>query len=551
VHTFTLVEGSYDQDNALFEIYDGELFAKASLDYESKRDHQIRIRATDAEGLFKEKGFRLSVVNGPDAPTGLILNPSSIAENLEKNAIVGTLTAVDADSDERHTFALVDPSDSSLTDNASFSVSGNVLKSRQVLDFENKNSYRINIRVTDADKLTFERSLQIDVKDTNDAPIGLQLDKDNLQENLPPATLVASITAIDPDAVDQHEYYIAGGEHATYFLIEESQLVTKKPADYETTPQLEVIIGARDSGRSTVEIAFTLTVNDGNDAPVDIFLSQNEVNETSPIGHEIGVLSTIDPDLADVHSYAVLAMDGDPTGSESVFVIDGNLLKVGDPEKLDYESSRKHQLVIQSRDQDGQVTEKEFEISISDGPEAPTDILLTSSSVPENSPVKTNVGDLLTIDPDGEKPLVEMATDDDTLDNEKFYVYRGQLKTNESFNHEETPSFLVRLTAVDETGLRIEKDFTIEVSDIPEPPEGITLGDSTIDENLPAGSIVGKLAAQDPDATDEFEFNFIKGDGDAHNSLFSIDGDELKTEASFDYEDKALYSVRVAVIDST
>ena len=234
--------------------------------------------------------------------------------------MVGSLTAVDADPDERHSFALIEPEDSSSTDNDSFTISGNVLKSRQVLDFENKSIYRIHVRVTDKDKLTFEQSVVINVEDANDAPIGLQIDKDNLQENLPISTVVASIAAIDPDAVDEHQFYIAGGEHASYFSIEESNLVTKKPADYETSPQLEIIIGAEDSEKATVEIEFTLTVNDGNDAPQGIILSKNEVNETSPNGHEISVLSTIDPDLVDVHSYSLLALDGDPIEAKIIFL---------------------------------------------------------------------------------------------------------------------------------------------------------------------------------------------------------------------------------------
>ena len=244
-------------------------------------------------------------------------------------------------------------------------------------------------------------------------------------------------------------------------------------------------------------------------------------------------------------------MDGDPTEANHIFTIEGNLLKVGIPKTWITNLTVNIGSQIQSKDQDGLVIEEEFEIIVSDGPEAPSNILLSNTAVPENSPAKTKVGDLLTVDPDGEKPLVELTADDDTLDNEKFHIYRGQLKTNDSFNHEVTPSFLIRLTAVDETGLSIEKDFTIEVSDIPEAPEGITLGDSTINENLPSGSIVGQLTPQDPDTTDEYEFKLISGDGDANNNLFSVERDELKTKASFDYETKALYSVRIQVQDST
>ena len=60
-HTYTLVAGSGDADNAGFEIVDTRLVTKALFDHEAKASLSVRVRATDAGGLFTEKVFTIDV----------------------------------------------------------------------------------------------------------------------------------------------------------------------------------------------------------------------------------------------------------------------------------------------------------------------------------------------------------------------------------------------------------------------------------------------------------------------------------------------------------
>ncbi len=55
----------------------------------------------------------------------------------------------------------------------------------------------------------------------------------------------------------------------------------------------------------------------------------------------------------------------------------------------------------------------------------------------------------------------------------------------------------------------------------------------------------------DPDSGDSFTYTLVTGNGDQDNGSFTIDGNLLKTQASFDFEAKSLYSIRVRTTDST
>ncbi|UOQ90153.1 Ig-like domain-containing protein [Agromyces endophyticus] len=76
-------------------------------------------------------------------------------------------------------------------------------------------------------------------------------------------------------------------------------------------------------------------------------------------------------------------------------------------------------------------------------------------------------------------------------------------------------------------------------------PSDLTLSNDDVLENEPAGTVVGTLALVDEDPAATPAFTLVSGTGDADNSSFTITGSTLKTAASFDYEVKQSYSIRV------
>ncbi len=81
-------------------------------------------------------------------------------------------------------------------------------------------------------------------------------------------------------------------------------------------------------------------------------------------------------------------------------------------------------------------------------------------------------------------------------------------------------------------------------------PTDIALSNASVAENKPAGTTVGTLSATDPDLAESFMFALVAGTGAADNGSFTIAGTTLKTAASFDYETKNSFSIRIRVRDS-
>ena len=80
-------------------------------------------------------------------------------------------------------------------------------------------------------------------------------------------------------------------------------------------------------------------------------------------------------------------------------------------------------------------------------------------------------------------------------------------------------------------------------------PTDISLSEYRVGENEPVGTVVGTFSTTDPDAGDTFTYSLVAGTGDEDNGSFTIDGNQLKTAAVFDYETKSSYSVRVRSTD--
>jgi hypothetical protein len=71
-----------------------------------------------------------------------------------------------------------------------------------------------------------------------------------------------------------------------------------------------------------------------------------------------------------------------------------------------------------------------------------------------------------------------------------------------------------------------------------------------VEENKPAGALVGILSAIDPDIADLHTFFRVPGDGSDDNDKFEIvNGNQLKTRESFDYEANKSFKVRVRATD--
>ena len=100
-------------------------------------------------------------VTSGNAPSDVILTPSTIEENNSIGDVIGSFTATDQDSEDTHVFYLV--SGTGDQDNEAFSIDSGQLFSKVVFDFETKNSYSIRVGVIDNTGNVFEKQLIINI----------------------------------------------------------------------------------------------------------------------------------------------------------------------------------------------------------------------------------------------------------------------------------------------------------------------------------------------------------------------------------------------------
>jgi uncharacterized delta-60 repeat protein len=89
--------------------------------------------------------------------------------------------------------------------------------------------------------------------------------------------------------------------------------------------------------------------------------------------------------------------------------------------------------------------------------------------------------------------------------------------------------------------------ISIEVTSVNDAPSDITLSSSSVNEFLPAGTVVSSLTATDPDTGDSLTFTFCGGPDDAS---FTLAGNTLSAAASFDTDVKSAYNICIRAADA-
>jgi hypothetical protein len=284
-----------------------------------------------------------------------------------------------------------------------------------------------------------------------------------------------------------------------------------------------------------------------NDAPTGIALSATTVAENASVGTAVGTLSTTDADAGDTFTYTLVSGPG--SADNASFTIDGSTLKTA--ASLNFEGKNSYAVRVRTTDAGGRTTDKKFTITVTNVNEAPIGIALSATRITENAAAGTTVGTLSTTDVDaGNTFTYTLVSGAGSDDNASFTIVGNTLRTAATFNFEAKNSYSVRISTTDAGGLTTEKQFTITVTNVNERPTNITLSATSVAENAAVGTAVGTLSTTDVDAGDTFTYTLVSGPGSNDNASFTIDGSTLKTAASFNFEGKSSYAVRVRTTDA-
>ncbi len=285
-----------------------------------------------------------------------------------------------------------------------------------------------------------------------------------------------------------------------------------------------------------------------NSPPTSINLTALDISENEAIGTFIGIFSSNDPD-SDGFTYTLV--EGDSSADNANFLISGDSLKSN--LSFNFENQASHSIRVQSDDGNGGTFQIVFTISITDKNEPLNSISLSSNRIPENEAIGTFIGIFSSNDPDSDGFTYTLVEGDSSADNANFLISGDSLKSNLSFNFENQASHFIRVQSDDGNGNTFEMVFTIIVTDV---STTTILSNRLIDENASIGMEIGILRSSEGNGNlvNDYTYTLVSGVGDSDNDSVSLVGDTLKSAAVFDYERKALYSIRIrstSTIDGT
>ena len=491
----------------------------------------------DKEGFFSQP-FLIKVTNENDPPTGIELNADSIAENIEGRVVIGTVRTVDEDIDDEHVYAV---------DDTAFGFDGNKLITHTPFDYESQDSAMIVITSTDGiDKVL--RNFTIYVTDVNDAPSAIQLTHTSVAENDSIGTLVGTLSTMDDDLLgdnprDTHLYRLVNDNdsESKFFRISGDRLEIDTTFNYEIQSSYDLVLVTTDRDGASLQQSFTITIEDVNDVPTSLSLSNDVVKEKQESYTVMGILSTDDeddPNMDSVYTYSV---------NNDTFTIDNDTLKTN--RELDFETQSEYLVAITTLDGRGGTRTQDFPLKVSNVNEPPTAITLSTDQIAENNPSDTLIGILSTTDED----LLNNNKSNDThsytlvedTDKNIFTIQADRLKTKVRFNYEQRESYPISILVTDKEGSAHMESFTIAIQDRNDVPLDISLSKNTVTENKNIGTVIGILSTDDEDDPNMDSVYTYS----VNNEVFNIDEDTLKTNGELDFETLRNYDIGITVED--
>ena len=179
---------------------------------------------------------------------------------------------------------------------------------------------------------------------------------------------------------------------------------------------------------------------------------------------------------------------------------------------------------------------------------APTDLILSNTTVTEDHPQNSFIGHLVTVDPDPSDTfhydLIDSGIGCPGTDNIYFSLTENNLHSNSSFDFETKPSYAICIRTTDNHDLYFKKPFTITIADVNEPPQIETIEFPAINEQTLMEIMI---TASDPD----LPANLLTFSLSGEPSGATITSDGVFTWTPSESQGPADYTFDVCVSDGT
>lgn len=258
------------------------------------------------------------------------------------------------------------------------------------------------------------------------------------------------ITNVDftlTDSIDKSSFGIFNyGGDSEFKNNNRAALKTRKIYNHEEQNSYNVQVQAKDNFDKVFTKNFIITINDVNESPSALTLSNNNIDENQPIGTIIGTFTTFDEDLGNTFSYSLATGIGD--NDNTSFDISGNSLISN--QVFDYETKNSYTIRVRTTDNTNLTFEEVFTITINDLTE---NIILSNHFIPERQTIGYEIG-TLSITPANENLQLSL------INNTDFIIENNILKTNKIFYAKDQIYYTITLRASNEL-YSFDKDITL------------------------------------------------------------------------------------------
>ena len=193
-------------------------------------------------------------------------------------------------------------------------------------------------------------------------------------------------------------------------------------------------------------------------------LSSDSISENQPAGSEVGRFSVVGGGSA---TYSLV--NGTGSGGNSNFTLSTTgVLKTA--KSFDYEQNQEYSIRVRGSSSGKTSVNKVFTVKILDVDEIPLIIALSSRSISENQPARSEVGRFSVAG--GGSATYSLVNGTGSGGNSNFTLSpTGVLKTAKSFDYEQTQEYSIRVGASSPGKVSTEEVFTVNLADIFEPSQ--------------------------------------------------------------------------------
>jgi uncharacterized protein with PIN domain len=253
-----------------------------------------------------------------------------------------------------------------------------------------------------------------------------------------------------------------------------------------------------------------------NEAPESIAISNARVDENAPAGTLVGRLEAVDPEGGELTWEIV----GDP----GPFVLDGDQVRVADGVELNFEATAQYSLTVRATDEDGATIERTLTIDVGDVNEAPSAAPIASQAATEDAAFSFTPGVGAFTDPDFGDTLTYSATLPDGSPLPAWLSVDPATGTlSGTPENADVGSLAVRLTATDEGGLSVSRDFDLTVANTNDAPTAAPIAAQAATEDAPFSFTPPAGTFADIDVGDTLSYSATLADGSPLPAWLTVD----------------------------